>query len=144
MKKIALLMASAAVAAVISGCTAMQYAPDELKWTTKHSDDEIYGKAVDCATSMLGTPQNGEQFFVYESDKLHKFTTKSWVQIRPNPILTAWASVLFHFSVNKKQAVIRATDPTKDGQPLHWEPEVNSMTEVVVDLEKKFKQCVGE
>ena len=28
--------------------------------------------------------------------------------------------------------------------PLHWEPEVNSMTEVVVDLEKKFKQCVGE
>ena len=44
MKKIALLMASAAVAAVISGCTAMQYAPDELKWTTKHSDDEIYGK----------------------------------------------------------------------------------------------------
>ena len=94
MKKIALLMASAAVAAVISGCTAMQYAPDELKWTTKHSDDEIYGKAVDCATSMLGTPQNGEQFFVYESDKLHKFTTKSWVQIRPNPILTAWASVL--------------------------------------------------
>ena len=90
MKKIALLMASAAVAAVISGCTAMQYAPDELKWTTKHSDDEIYGKAVDCATSMLGTPQNGEQFFVYESDKLHKFTTKSWVQIRPNPILTAW------------------------------------------------------
>lgn len=57
MKKIALLMASAAVAAVISGCTAMQYAPDELKWTTKHSDDEIYGKAVDCATSMLGTPR---------------------------------------------------------------------------------------
>lgn len=89
-------------------------------------------------------PQNGEQFFVYESDKLHKFTTKSWVQIRPNPILTAWASVLFHFSVNKKQAVIRATDPTRDGHPLHWEPEVNSMTEVVVDLEKKFKQCVGE
>ena len=47
-------------------------------------------------------------------------------------------------SVNKEQAVIRATDPTRDGHPLHWEPEVNSMTEVVVDLEKKFKQCVGE
>jgi hypothetical protein len=130
---------------LLSGCSLFmtkQYENVKLTWTSSHkNDDATYEKAVDCATRIFKRPQNGAQFFSYESDKLHKFIANTSFEIT-YLIQKVYVDTVIRFDVNKGQVVIEATDPQVGSQ--NTVQVITQIEKQAHDIEEKFKTCVEE
>jgi hypothetical protein len=142
MKKIVL---GVFITLLLSGCSLFmtkQYENVKLTWTSSHkNDDATYEKAVDCATRIFKRPQNGAQFFSYESDKLHKFIANTSFEIT-YLIQKVYVDTVIRFDVNKGQVVIEATDPQVGSH--NTVQVITQIEKQAHDIEEKFKTCVEE
>ncbi len=142
MKKIVL---GVLVTLLLNGCSLFmtkEYENVSLTWTSSHKNDDItYEKAIDCATRIFKRPQNGAQFFSYESDKQHKFIANTSFEIT-YLIQKVYVDVVIRFDVNKGKVILEATEPQVGSS--NTVQVITQIEKQARDVAEKFKTCAEE